>query len=740
MRLLKSILLVSSVIGQDVEDRLSALEVRVNEQGKQINQLSVENARLNELINENTKNMLENRKDITLVDRRLEKIEDSFIDLTCENGALDVCKCHDGFQQVNGQCMSLSEEDAAEWIDEFNIGYQENVWGSSDAYFAYETNLTDYNYNQYLKESAKFGAFLSRELPKGEIYDYDSFEDELLKRQFWMLFRNGESLDAKESQELSAAQFDMSNTYSKGAVGREGECLRLESAGPGINSLEKIMATSTSYSERLWAWLGWRTNVGKEMRENYETYVDLKNKWARLNGFSDYGQYWRSDYEMEDDSFDNMAREEFEKIKPLYAELHAFVRYKYSQMEEFADVIDNDGGMLPANMLGDMWGRFWNGIYDFVVPYPEAPSIDVTEELVKQGYDEKKLFELGDDFFDSLGLERVNDIFWERSAIKRIPDVEMVCHPTAWDLGDGEDFRIKMCTEVTMDYLLTIHHEMGHIQYYMQYAHQPPMFRSGGNEGFHEAVGEVMAMNVATPEHLRAIDLLDPADDEETELKATINFLLYQSLQQVATMPFTIMLEEWRYGVFNETITKDVWMDEWWKMKNEWLGVKAPSSRDETDCDPAALFHVSSDYSMMRYFSRTIYQFQFQKELCEVAGHVGPLHECDIYQSTEAGHALHTLLKQGSSVHWLKQLQDMTGDENATLNADGLVKYYEPLYNWLKEENAKNGVKAGWDVSKTEFKEHGDIDFIGTCESQSTKMPSQYPDFRILEKLKIQRP
>ena len=133
-----------------------------------------------------------------------------------------------------------------------------------------------------------------------------------------------------------------------------------------------------------------------------------------------------------------------------------------------------------------------------------------------------------------------------------------------------------------MDYLLTIHHEMGHIEYYMQYADQPPQFRDGANEGFHEAMGEVMAMNVATPEHLRAIGLLpDEKGDEETEEQAMINFLLFQSLQQVATMPFTIAMENWRYAVFNGTFEKDEWMEKFWEMKNEIVGVKAPMERTE---------------------------------------------------------------------------------------------------------------------------------------------------------------
>lgn len=69
--------------------------------------------------------------------------------------------------------------------------------------------------------------------------------------------------------------------------------------------------------------------------------------------------------------------------------------------------------------------------------------------------------------------------------------------------------RIKMCTTVKMDDFLTAHHEMGHIEYDMAYAHLDYLLRSGANEGFHEAVGEIMSLSAATPMHLKALGLLD---------------------------------------------------------------------------------------------------------------------------------------------------------------------------------------------------------------------------------------
>jgi hypothetical protein len=255
-------------------------------------------------------------------------------------------------------------------------------------------------------------------------------------------------------------------------------------------------------------------------------------------------------------------------------------------------------------------------------------------------------------------------------------------------------------------------------------------------------MGEVMAMNVATPEHLAAINLLDnESNDPETDRQAMINFLLFQSLQQVATMPFTIMMENWRYAVFNGTFTEDQWMEKFWEMKNEWVGVKAPAERTEKSADPAALYHIANDYSMMRYYSRIIFQFQFQKVLCDACGHEGPLNTCDVYECKEAGDLLAVLMKQGSERHWQKQLVDFTGDSEAVMNADGMVDYYAPLYEWLKEENARLGITSGWASSKTEFEPFDtNMDFIGKCAEETNFNPSKQSvvfDTKLRELLKV---
>lgn len=68
-----------------------------------------------------------------------------------------------------------------------------------------------------------------------------------------------------------------------------------------------------------------------------------------------------------------------------------------------------------------------------------------------------------------------------------------------------------------MDDLVTVHHEMGHVQYFLQYKEQPVPFRDGANPGFHEAIGDVLALSVSTPKHLQSIGLLDKVESNSGE-------------------------------------------------------------------------------------------------------------------------------------------------------------------------------------------------------------------------------
>uniref|UniRef100_A0A8C4Q1Y8 Angiotensin-converting enzyme n=1 Tax=Eptatretus burgeri TaxID=7764 RepID=A0A8C4Q1Y8_EPTBU len=507
-------------------------------------------------------------------------------------------------------------------------------------------------------------------------------------------------LPETEYKRLNEILREMQNIYSTSTVHLNGSEMTLDSG------LKQIMANSTDYFERLLAWEYWREKVGWSTRSLYKEYVELENKAAEMNGYSDYGDYWRANYEVKQDNGSKYgySRDQLKKdvedlygqVESLYLELHAYVRRKLH--ERYGDSYMSLGGAIPAHLLGDMWGRFWTNLYPLVVPYPKKEGIDATKEMIAKNWRVEDMFRKVDEFYQSLGLKPMGNPFWNYSILQHPKDnQDFVCHPSAWDMGDGKDFRIQMCAKVNMEDFLTAHNEMGHLQYDMEYASQPFLFHDGANKGFHEAVGETVSLSAATFDNLDHLQLLPQGfvNDNETG----INFLLRQALSTVATLPFSLALEQWRWAVFSGEISSESWMYNWWRKKHDLVGVVEPVPRSEKYCDPVALFHVANDYSFIRYFTSTILQFQFQKALCQEAGHTKELFKCSIMDSNPAGDKLRKMLSLGSSKPWTQVLEHMT--YNTKMDAQPLLEYFNPLMKWLQEDNKKNGQSTGWDTSWT---------------------------------------
>ena len=273
-------------------------------------------------------------------------------------------------------------------------------------------------------------------------------------------------------------------------------------------------------------------------------------------------------------------------------------------------------------------------------------------------------------------------------------DREVVCHASAWDLDTKGDVRIKMCIEPNLENLTTVQHEMGHIYYYLYYNDLPFVYQNGANDGFHEGIGDTVTLSM-TPKYLKEIGLIDsdvlsyePCTakhgckeiliEQEMEKRDMIITLQMQSaLEKIAFLPFGLLIDEWRWRVFDGSIPPEKYNEAWWQLREELQGVSAPEVRDESHFDAGAKYHVPGNTPYLRYFLARVLQFQFHKALCSAARHVGPLHECSIYQSKEAGEKLIAMLSKGSSQPWQKTLEEMTGSPK--MSAQAMLEYYEPL-------------------------------------------------------------
>ncbi len=481
-----------------------------------------------------------------------------------------------------------------------------------------------------------------------------------------------------ERQELTRIAASMESAYGKGEYCPQGgEC-------KDLGELSRLMATSRDPQELLEAWTGWRT-ISPPMRDDYQRFAELANKGARELGFADLGAMWRSKYDMPPEEFTAAVDRRWEQVKPLYEALHCYVRSRLNAV--YGSDVAPPEGPIPAHLLGNMWAQTWSNIYPLVAPIDADPGFDLTERLRSEGLDEREMVRYGERFFTSLGFDPLPETFWERSLFTQPPDRDVVCHASAWDIDMEDDLRIKMCIEVTDEDFNTIHHELGHNFYYRAYSVQPPLYRDSANDGFHEGVGDTVALSI-TPRYLVEIGLLD----RETGPSKDLGILLKAALDKVAFLPFGLVVDQWRWQVFSGEIGPDEYNAGWWRLRERYQGVRAPVERSEEDFDPGAKYHIPANTPYTRYFLAAILQFQFHRALCEAASYEGPLHRCSIYGNREAGERLIRMLEMGASRPWPDALEAISGQRE--MDASAILDYFAPLKEWLDEQN--QGRTCGW--------------------------------------------
>lgn len=487
-------------------------------------------------------------------------------------------------------------------------------------------------------------------------------------------------LDPAKNAELANISAQLNGLYGKGKYCFEdGRCLTQP-------QLSGIMGESKDPAQLLEVWKGWR-DIAKPMRPLFEREVELANEGAKDLGYANLSELWRSQYDMKPDEFSAELDRLWGQVEPLYESLHCYVRGELN--EQYGDEVAPNNGPIPAHLLGNMWAQQWGNIYDSVAPDNADPGYDVTELLAKQGYDEHKMVKQAESFFTSLGFEPLPDTFWSRSLFVQPEDRDVVCHASAWDLDNLDDIRIKMCIQKTAEDFTVIHHELGHNFYQRAYKEQPFIFKNSANDGFHEAIGDTVALSI-TPNYLKQIGLLDEVPDASKD----IGLLLKQALDKVAFLPFGLMIDQWRWKVFSGEITPEQYNQAWWALREKYQGVKSPITRDESDFDPGAKYHVPGNVPYTRYFLAHILQFQFHKALCDVAGDKGPVHRCSIYGNKEAGAKLNTMLEMGQSQPWPEALAVVTG--NKGMDATAVLDYFAPLKVWLDDQNKSANRQCGW--------------------------------------------
>ena len=503
---------------------------------------------------------------------------------------------------------------------------------------------------------------------------------ELLKSSFVM----PPPLDENLASELSSISTKLEAMYGSGEYCYEdGSCYDLE-------AFEQIIDNSRNPEDLLMAWNGWH-EIGKPMKPMYMRMVEIGNQGSRDLGYSGLDDLWFSKYDMPADEFLEETDSVWEEVKPLYDALHCHVRSQLNA--HYGDEVVPLDGPLPVHLMGNMWGQSWSNIYDLV--YPEAnqtKSVNVTQIIEERNINEIEMVEYAEDFFLSIGFEPLPDTFWERSLFVKPQDRSVVCHASAWNLDSANnDLRIKMCIEKNEEDFITIHHELGHIFYYQAYNHLPTLFQGGANDGFHEAFGDLLTLSI-TPDYLNRIGFISEGEAELAK-NDSIGLLMKQALEGVVVIPWALMLDKWRAGVFKGEIGRDELNQAWWNMRESYQGIAPPFERSEQYFDPGAKYHIPGNTPYTRYYLARIMQYQFHESLCNDIGFKGPLHECSIYGDKSAGEKIISTMAMGQSAPWQDAFEKLTGSRN--ISGKSVMNYYKPLKDWLDIQN--NNRICGWE-------------------------------------------
>ncbi|MEO8100029.1 MAG: M2 family metallopeptidase [Acidobacteriota bacterium] len=546
------------------------------------------------------------------------------------------------------------------------------------------------------ERAISYGVTLAKEAAK-----YDGVQLPADQRRKMDLLKRGLTLaapsDPKESQEVTKLGASLEGTYGKGKYCKgEAPVAVAGSAATAppqkcldVNGVTDVMAKSRNAAELLDVWKGWHT-ISPPMKKDFTRFVELSNKGAKELGYADTGAMWRSKYDMPADEFTKELDRLWEQVRPLYVSLHAYVRNKLVQ--KYGASVVPEKGPIPAHLLGNIWAQDWSNVYDLVKPEGADPGYNLTDILKSKQTKPLDMVKYGEGFFTSLGFEKLPDTFWQRSLFVKPQDREVVCHASAWDVDNDNDLRIKMCININEEDFTTIHHELGHNFYQRAYNKLPLIFRDSANDGFHEAIGDTIALSI-TPEYLVKLGFIPKTPDASKD----IGLLMQRALEKVAFLPFGLMIDQWRWKVFSGEVTPENYNKAWWELRQKYQGVASPEDRPDAQFfDPGAKYHVPANVPYTRYFLAHILQFQFHRSLAESAGCPGsagtPLHRCSIYGSKEAGTKLNAMLSLGQEKPWQDALFLATGRRE--MDATAIRDYFAPLQVWLDKQN--EGKPVGW--------------------------------------------
>ena len=445
----------------------------------------------------------------------------------------------------------------------------------------------------------------------------------------------------------------------------------LEGKPVTTNEIDEILREETDLDRRLKAWQASK-EVGKVLKEGLVDLRRLRNETVQALDYSDFFTYQVSDYGMTTGEMMQMMQRLNEELRPLYRELHTYARYELAKRYGVRDVPD----LLPAHWLPNRWGQDWGAMLD-------VEGLNVDSALATKSAE--WIVQEGENFYKSLGFPALPETFWERSSLYPYPadsSVKKNNHASAWHLDLNTDVRSLMSVEPIAEWFETSNHELGHIYYYMTYTNDdvPPVLRGGANRAFHEAIGSMMGMAAMQKPYL-----IDRSLIRKNAKTDSIRLLLKEALQHVVFIPFSAgVMSEFEKALYADGLPADQFNDKWWELTRKYQGIVPPGERDEEYCDAATKTHINDDAAQYYdYALSTVLMFQLHQHIAENILHHSPT-ATNYYGNKEVGDFLKKIMHPGASRDWRIVLKEATGED---MNAKAMLRYFEPLMVWLKEQN-----------------------------------------------------
>lgn len=572
-------------------------------------------------------------------------------------------------------CWSCSEKktEVQSYLKDYNDRYTELYYAASQASWRTNTEIREgdtlnAHHSRLADEAltALTGSIDNIDKARKYLGDKDNLDAQQVRQLEAILYNAGS--DPQTVAPLVKEKIRASIAQTEALFGFN---FTLDGKAVSTNDLDRILREENDLEARQKAWEASK-EVGRVLKDGLINLRRLRNETVQALDYADFFAYQVSDYGMTTDEMMEMMQRLNRELRPLYRELHTYVRYELAKKYGVEEVPD----FLPAHWLPNRWAQDWGAMLEVAgLNIDSVLSTRTPEWVVKEG----------ESLYRSLGFPALPTTFWQRSSLYPYPadsSVKKNNHASAWHLDLREDVRSLMSVEPTAEWFETSNHELGHIYYFMTYTNPdvPPVLRNGANRAFHEAIGSMMGMAAMQKPYLVGRGLLP--DNTRTD---SIRTLLREALQHVVFIPFSAgVMSEFEKALYADNLSPDRFNEKWWALAKQYQGIVPPEERGEEYCDAATKTHINDDPAQYYdYALSTVLMFQLHQHIAENILHQ-PATATNYYGNKEIGAFLKEIMRPGASRNWRDVLKEATGED---MNAKAMLRYFEPLMTWLKAEN-----------------------------------------------------